>query len=91
MATMYEKSGQTHIDLKGFLKDVDFPVQKQELLQHLQQIHADREMISQVQRLEDREYENVAEIIKIFGIEPTQQGKHAQTRVQNTQPQMNRR
>jgi hypothetical protein len=94
MATVTEKSsGQSPINVSRFLKGVDFPVQKQELVQQAQQNQADREVINLIQRLEDREYDSIAEVMKGFDNLQTgqKQAQQPQGRVQNKQAQSHRR
>lgn len=94
MATVSEKSsGQSPINVSRFLKGIDFPVQKEQLVQQAQQNQADREVINLIQRLEDREYDNIAEVMKGFdNLQSGQKQAHQpQGRVQSKQPQPHRR
>jgi len=92
MATVTEKSsGQSPINVSRFLKGIDFPVQKEQLVQQAQQNQADREVINLIQRLEDREYDNIADVMKGFDNLQQKQTQQPQGRVQSKQAQQHRR
>jgi hypothetical protein len=56
------------VELQKHLKGVDYPADKQELIQHAQQQGADRELISLLEQLpEGEEYENPADLNKAIG------------------------
>ena len=70
MAQASEKSsvqGQTSINVSRFLSGIEFPVQKQQLLQKAQQNKADQEVITMIQKLDDRQYTDMADVMKGFG------------------------
>ena len=66
MATISEK-GQPSVNVSRFLKGIDFPAQKQDLLQLARKNQADSTVIDLIQQLEDREYDNMAEVMQAFG------------------------
>jgi hypothetical protein len=94
MATAHEKSGvQAPVNVSRFLKGIDFPVEKEQLVQQAQQNQADREVINLIQRLEDKEYDSIADVMK--GFDDLQSGQkqaqQPQSRVQSKQAQSHRR
>jgi uncharacterized protein DUF2795 len=58
--------------LGQILKDVDFPADKQKILQHVQQHSRDniesQSVLSTLQKIEDKQYNNVAEVTKAAGV-----------------------
>ena len=54
--------------LGQILKDVDFPADKQKIIQHVQRRSADntdsQNVLSTLQKIEDKQYNNVAEVTK---------------------------
>jgi hypothetical protein len=94
MATVSEKSSaQAPINVSRFLKGIDFPVEKEQLVQQARQNQADREVINLIQRLEDREYDNISDVMKGFdNLQSGQkQAQQPQGRVQSKQAQTHRR
>src|SRR5918999_1152788 len=60
------------IALGQLLKDIDFPADKQKVIQHVQQRsgnNADgQNILSVLQNIEDKQYHNVAEVTKAAGV-----------------------
>ena len=58
--------------LGQILKDVDFPADKQKILQHVQQRSRDntdsKSVLSTLQKIEEKQYKNVAEVTKAAGV-----------------------
>jgi Protein of unknown function (DUF2795) len=57
--------------LGQLLKDVDFPADKQKIIQHVQQRSLDnsgQDILSKLQNIEDKQYQNVAEVSKAAGM-----------------------
>lgn len=65
--------GESPANVTKNLKGVDFPAKKQDLIKHAQHEHADKDVLSQLQNIEDREYENMADVMKGYGKERQQQ------------------
>ncbi|AFY47859.1 Protein of unknown function (DUF2795) [Nostoc sp. PCC 7524] len=56
------------VQIQKHLKGVDYPANKQELIDHAQQQGADRNVISLLEKLpEDEEYETPTELNKAIG------------------------
>jgi Protein of unknown function (DUF2795) len=58
--------------LGQLLKDVDFPADKQKIIQHVQQRsgndNSGQDILSKLQNIEDKQYQNVAEVSKAAGM-----------------------
>jgi hypothetical protein len=58
--------------LGQLLKDIDFPADKQKIIQYVQQRSGNntdgKELLSTLQNIEDKQYNNVAEVTKAAGI-----------------------
>ncbi|HKI06934.1 MAG TPA: DUF2795 domain-containing protein [Nitrososphaeraceae archaeon] len=54
------------------LKDIDFPADKRKILQHVQQLSGnntdDNEILSTLHNIEDKQYQNVAEVTRAAGV-----------------------
>jgi hypothetical protein len=70
MATSFERdTSQSAVNVTKHLKGIDFPASKPELVRIARQLKAEQVVIDQIQKLEDREYESMAEVIKALGQE----------------------
>ena len=58
--------------LGQLLKDVEFPADKQKIIQHVQQRSGNddnsQDMLAKLQNIENKEYQNVAEVTKAAGM-----------------------
>jgi hypothetical protein len=58
--------------LGQLLKDIDFPSDKQRIIQHIQKMsgsNADaKDMLATLRNIEDKKYQNVAEVTKAAGV-----------------------
>jgi hypothetical protein len=61
--------GQSPANVTKHLKGIDFPASKQDLIKHAQHEHAGKEVISELQGFEEREYGNMADVMKAYGKE----------------------
>ncbi len=55
------------IQLQKYLKGMDYPAQKQDLLEHAKEHGADRDICSTLEQLPDEEYETPADVSKAVG------------------------
>lgn len=62
-------SGESPANVTKNLKGIDFPASKQDLLKQAQHLHAEQVVIKEIQRLDDREYNSMADVMKAFGQE----------------------
>ncbi|HEY3423797.1 MAG TPA: DUF2795 domain-containing protein [Negativicutes bacterium] len=75
--------GESPANVTKNLKGIDFPAKKQDLIKHAQHEHADKDVLSQLQNIEDREYQNMADVMKDYGKE--RQGSKQQQEPQKQQ------
>jgi Protein of unknown function (DUF2795) len=54
--------------LGKILKDLDFPANKDKIIQFVQQKNSDNESLSQLRKIEDRQYQNVSDVTKAAGL-----------------------
>jgi hypothetical protein len=62
-------SGHSPANVTKNLKGIDFPADKQDLLKHAQHLHAEKVVIDEIQKMDDREYNSMADVMKSFGQE----------------------
>ncbi|QWV91910.1 DUF2795 domain-containing protein [Geomonas oryzisoli] len=62
-------TGHSPADVTKHLKGIDFPAEKQDLLKHAQHMKAEKVVLEEIQKMEDREYDNMADVMKSFGKE----------------------
>ncbi len=55
------------IQLQKYLKGMDYPAKKQDLLEHAKEQGADRDICSTLEQLPDEEYETPADVSKAVG------------------------
>lgn len=60
-------SGHSPANVTKNLKGIDFPAEKKDLLKHAQQLKAEKVVIDEISKMEDREYGNMADVMKSFG------------------------
>jgi hypothetical protein len=54
--------------LGQILKDLDFPAGKDKIVQFVQQKSANTDLLSSIQNIEDRQYQNVSDVTKAAGL-----------------------
>lgn len=55
------------IQLQKYLKGVDYPVSKEDLINHAKQQGADQDALSALEQIADQEYETPTEVSKAIG------------------------
>jgi hypothetical protein len=60
-------TGHSPANVTKNLKGIDFPAEKQDLLKHAQHMKAEKVVLDEIQKMEDREYGNMADVMKSFG------------------------
>ncbi|MGB9938364.1 DUF2795 domain-containing protein [Methanosarcina sp.] len=55
------------IEVQKALKNIDYPVNKKQLIEHAKKHDASREVIEVLEDLPDKEYANAADVSKEFG------------------------
>jgi len=59
--------GHSPANVAHYLKGVDFPAKKQDLVKHAQSQKADEEVLETLKNLPDQEYGNMADVMKGYG------------------------
>lgn len=54
------------IEVQKSLKDMDYPAKKNDIIQHAKKHNASEEVLNELEKIEDREYNNAAEVSKEF-------------------------
>ena len=54
--------------LGQILKDLDFPANKDKIVQFVQQKNPDNGILSSLQKIEDRQYQNVSDVTRAAGL-----------------------
>lgn len=60
-------TGHSPANVTKHLKGIDFPAEKKDLIKHAQHMKAEKVVLEEIQRMEDREYGNMADVMKAFG------------------------
>jgi hypothetical protein len=61
------KGGQSPINVSRHLKGIDFPANKKDLIDHATGNKADKDVMDILQQMPDREYGNMADVMKGLG------------------------
>lgn len=64
---MAQQGKKSPVDLARYLSGIDFPANRDDLLEHARGQAADDEVLSTLQHLPQRDYKNMAEVMKGFG------------------------
>lgn len=64
---MGRAEGGSAADITRHLKGMNFPAMKEDLIRHARQKGADQDVMDRLERLVDREYDSMADVIKEFG------------------------
>lgn len=59
--------GSSPANVSRHLKGVEFPANKQDLIQQAEQNHAESEVIETIRRMPDREFRTMADVMKGYG------------------------
>lgn len=54
------------IEVQKALKDMDYPAKKKDIIQHAKKHNASEEVLNELERIEDKEYNNAADVSKEF-------------------------
>lgn len=60
-------SGQSPAHVTHYLRGIDFPVNKQDLVKHAKGQQADKEVIDVLEQMPDAQYANMADVMKGVG------------------------
>lgn len=67
-------TGHSPANVTKNLKGIDFPAEKKDLVKHAQHMKAEKVVIDEIQKMEDREYGNMADVMKAFGGKGSEEG-----------------
>ena len=59
--------GESPANVTTFLKGIDYPARKEQLVKHAQQNGAESSAIDVLQNMPDQEYDNMADVMKGYG------------------------
>ena len=62
-----DPGGHSPIDVSRFLKGIDFPAKRDDLLHHAKQKHAEQTVLQEIEQMPDQSYSNMADAMKGFG------------------------
>ncbi len=62
-------TGHSPANVTKHLKGIDFPAEKQDLLKHAQHMKAEKVVLDEIQKMEEKEYGSMADVMKAFGKE----------------------
>lgn len=54
------------VQVQKFLKDINYPVKKQDLIEHAKKHNASNEVLQDLEKLPDKEYTNAADVSREF-------------------------
>ena len=74
-------TGASPANVTKNLKGIDFPASKQDLLKQAQQLHAEKVVIDEIQKMPERQYNSMADVMKNF--EPEQEGVKSRSQTQS--------
>lgn len=60
-------SGHSPANVTKNLKGIEFPADKQDLLKQAQQLKAEKVVIDEIQKMDDKKYNSMADVMKSFG------------------------
>ena len=61
--------GHSPANVATYLKGIDFPAKKQDLIKHARQNKAEQAVMDELNKMPDMEYKNMADVMKGFGQE----------------------
>lgn len=65
---MAQGSGEhSPTNVTHFLKGIDFPAKRGDLLQHAKRNHAEQDVLREIEHMPDQEYKTMADVMKGFG------------------------
>ena len=64
---MASRGGRSPANITKHLKGIDFPVKQPDLVKHARKQKEEREVIEVLEKMPDREYGNMADVMKAMG------------------------
>jgi hypothetical protein len=62
-----KSSGPSFVDLAKQFQGIDFPVNKQDLIEHAKKNNAQESVMNMLDEMEDREYDSMKDVIQEYG------------------------
>ncbi|WP_428486847.1 DUF2795 domain-containing protein [Rhodopila sp.] len=59
--------GHSPVNITHFLKGIDFPAKRDDLLRHARQNHAEQEVLREIEQMPNQDYGSMADVMKGFG------------------------
>lgn len=59
--------GESPANVATYLKGIDYPANKQDLLRHARQNGAEQDVVDVLERMPEQQYGNMADVIKGYG------------------------
>lgn len=59
--------GGSPANVAQYLKGIDFPAGKEDLLRHAKKNHAEKAVLEQLERMPEEEYESMSDVMKGYG------------------------
>ncbi|AJE17096.1 MULTISPECIES: DUF2795 domain-containing protein [Stutzerimonas] len=59
--------GESPANVATYLKGIDYPANKQDLLQHARQNGAEQDVVDVLERMPEQQYGNMADVMKGYG------------------------
>ena len=66
-ATARGDGGHSPVNVTHYLKGIDFPARRADVLRHAKQNHAEKELLDGIAAMPDQQYANMADVTKGFG------------------------
>lgn len=63
-------TGHSPANVTKNLKGIDFPAEKQDLIKHAQHLKAEKVVLDEIKKMEERQYSSMADVMKSYGKEP---------------------
>lgn len=65
---MSEDAGShSPVNVTHFLKGMNFPAKREDLLRHAKQTHAEQEVLREIEKMPDQDHGTMADVMKGFG------------------------
>jgi len=61
------QGGQSPSNISHYLKGIDFPATKDQLLEHAQENDAEQDVLDKIESMPDEEYQSMADVMKGYG------------------------
>ncbi|QJD59714.1 DUF2795 domain-containing protein [Pseudomonas sp. gcc21] len=59
--------GQSPTNVSTYLKGIDFPANRDQLIRHAEQNGAEQDVLDDLKQMPDQQYDNMADVMKGYG------------------------